>query len=91
MFICGQWSGDQKKETELCKTNLIKDNEDIAKHTLEKEMTIGLNGLADECHIICKEINTPEITNNSVLYKCEIKSAVQKAITSFNKTQNTVS
>ena len=36
---------------------LLKDNESIAKKTLEQEMAIGLNGLAHECNDIYNEIN----------------------------------
>ena len=60
---------------------LLKDIENIAKKTLEQEIAIGLNGLAHECNNICNEINIPEITsNNNVLSKRQIKSAIQKAI-----------
>ena len=48
-------------------------------------MAIGLNGLAHECNIICNEINILEITNNNILSKRQIKSAVQKAITEQNR------
>ena len=51
---------------------LWKDDENIAKQTLQQEMAIGLNGLAHECNNICNEINIPEITNNNVLFKRQI-------------------
>ena len=46
---------------------LLKDNENIAKQTLQQEMAIGINGLAHECNDLCSEINIPEITNINVL------------------------
>ena len=36
---------------------------------------------AHECNNICNELNILEITNNNILSKRQIKSAVQKAIT----------
>ena len=48
-------------------------------------MATGLNGLPHECNDICNEINIPEITNNNVLSKHQIKSAIQKAITQQNR------
>ena len=48
-------------------------------------MATGLNVLAHECNNICNEINIPEITNNNVLSKRQIKSAIQKAITQRNR------
>ena len=41
---------NQRKETKLCKTSFYKDNENIAKQTLQQEMAIGINGLAHECN-----------------------------------------
>ena len=64
---------------------LLKDNENIAKKTLEQEMAIGLNELAHECYNICNYINILETTNNNVLSKRQIKSAIQKAITQRNR------
>ena len=46
---------------------LLKDNENIAKQTLQQEMATGLNGLAHECNNICNEIDIPEVTNNNIL------------------------
>ena len=57
---------------------LLKDNETIAKPTLHQEMAIRLNRLAHECKNICNEINIQEVTKNNVLFKCQIKSAVEK-------------
>ena len=48
-------------------------------------MATGLNGLAHECNNICNEIDIPEITNNNVLSKRQIKSQIQEAITEQNK------
>ena len=51
-------------------------------------MATGLKGLAHECNIfneICNEMNIPEITNNNVLSKHQIKSTIQKAITQRNR------
>ena len=64
---------------------LLKDNENIAKQTLQQEMATGLNGLAHECNNICNEIDIPEVTNNNVLSKRQIKSQIQEAITEQNK------
>ena len=62
---------------------LLKDNENIAKQTLQQEMATGINGLAHECNDVCSEINIPEITNINVLSKRQIKS--KKAITERNR------
>ena len=64
---------------------LLKDNEYTAKQTLQQEIATGLNGLAHECNNICNEIDIPEITNNNVLSKRQIKCTIQDAITEQNK------
>ena len=53
---------------------LLKDNENIAKQTLQQEMAIGINGLAHECNDVCSKINIPKITNINVLSKRQITS-----------------
>ena len=73
------------KKTNLCKTNVIKDNENIGKQTSQQGIATGLNGLAHECNNICKEIDIPEIINNNVLSKRQIKSTIKEAITEQNK------
>ena len=88
-YDIGMWPmGWRIKERKLnfVRQILLKDNTNIAKQTLQQEMATGLNGLAHECNIICNEIDIPEITNNNVLSKRQIKSAVQEAITEQNKT-----
>ena len=54
-------------KTDLCKTNVLKDNLNIGKHTLQQGKASGLNGLAHECNNIFRDIDIPEITNNNVL------------------------
>ena len=44
-------------------------------------MATSQNGLAQECNNICNEIDIPEITNNNVLSKRQMKSAIQEAMT----------
>ena len=66
---------------------LQKDDENIAKQTLQQEIATGLNGLAYECNNICNEIYIPEITKNNVLSKRQIKCTIQDAITEQNKIQ----
>ena len=88
-YDIGMWPmGWRIKERKLnfVRQILLKDDTNIAKQTLQQEMATGLNGLAHECNIICNEIDIPEITNNNVLSKRQIKSAVQEAITEQNKT-----
>ena len=47
-------------------------------------MKIGQNGLEHGCNNICNEIDIPEITNDNVLFKRQIKSTIQKNITEQN-------
>ena len=60
---------------------LLKDDENIAKQTLQQEIATVLNGLAHECNNICNEIYIPEITNHNILSKRQIKSTLQEPIT----------
>ena len=79
MLVCGQWIGEPKKgKLNFVRQVLLKNNENIAKQTLQQEMTIGINGLAHECNDVCSEISIPEITNINVLSKRQIKITVQK-------------
>ena len=36
-------------------------------------MDTGINGLAHECNKVCEEIDIPEIMNNNVMSKRQIK------------------
>ena len=77
------WQIKQRKLS-FVRQILSKDHEYIAKQTLQQEMATGLNGLAYECNDICNEIDKPEVTNNNVLSKRQIKSIIQEAITEQN-------
>ena len=84
----GMWPmGWRIKERKLnfVRQILLKDDENIAKQTLLQEIATGLNGLAYECNNICNEIDVPEITNNNVLSKRQIKCTIKDAITEQNK------
>ena len=84
----GMWPMEwriKERKLNFVRQVLLKDNENIAKQTLQQEMAIGINGLAHECNDVCSEINIPEITNINVLSKRQIKSTVQKAITERNR------
>ena len=62
----------------------LNENSNIAKQTLQQEMKIGQKGLEHGCNNICNEIDIPEITNDNVLFKRQIKSTIQKNITEQN-------
>ena len=72
----GMWPMEwriKERKLNFVRQILLKDNENIAKKTLEQEMAIGLNGLAHECNNICNEINIPQITSINVLSKLNVK------------------
>ena len=73
----GMWPMEwriKERKLNFVRQILLKDNENIAKQTLQQEMAIGINGLAHECNDVCSEINIPEITNINVLSKRQIKT-----------------
>ena len=48
-------------------------------------METGINGLAHECNNVCRDIDIPEIMENNVMSKKQIKEAIQEKISSQNK------
>ena len=64
---------------------LLKSDENICKQTLIQEMETGINGLAHECNNVCRDIDIPEIMENNVMSKKQIKEAIQEKISSQNK------
>ena len=57
----------------------------MANEVVNERKETSLNGFARECNNVCNEIDIPEITNNNVLSKRQIKCTIQDAITEQNK------
>ena len=48
-------------------------------------METGINGLAHECNKVCEEIDIPEIMDNNVMSKRQIKETIKETVTLKNK------
>ena len=75
----------KERKLNFVRNILQKNDENICKQTLIQEMETGINGLAHECNKVCEEIDIPEIINNNVMSKRQIKETIKDTVTLKNK------
>ena len=75
----------KEKKLNFVRKILQKNDENICKQTLIQEIERGINGLAHECIKVCEEIDIPEITNNNVMSKRQIKETIKDTVISKKK------
>ena len=84
----GMWPMEwriKERKLNFVRQILEKNDENICKQTLIQEMETGINGLAHECNKVCEEIDIPEIMDNNVMTKRQIKETIRDTITLKNK------